>query len=256
MNKSYIIGQLSDPNIVCIKHHFDEFIDLASAFEWDLQTNEFRVNNEIIQPHSIFMRHNVFETQTAEKYANYYVLYNYLLWNTDVHVFNRKNMMATISKLYDLQVAKKLNFNIPETVYTKQLDKENQIVKPVMGGSHVAVGNEAISPCIIQDRIEGKNIRVYAINGELFAFEIITSEIDYRTDNNVDCKLVTIPKELKVKIVELNKQLELTFTASDFMFDGSNYYYLETNDMPMFVVFDNKSKGELGKQMYKELQHV
>jgi hypothetical protein len=40
------------------------------------------------------------------------------------------------------------------------------------------------------------------------------------------------------------------------MFDGSNYYYLETNDMPMFVVFDNKSKGELGKQMYKELQHV
>jgi len=251
--KSYIFGQLTDPNIVCIKHHFDEFVDLNSVFEWDLQQNKFYVNKELIEPGAVFMRHNVFEPQTHKKYSNQYMLYNYLLANPEVKVHNRNKMMPPISKLYDLEMAKKVGLKIPHTVFSQGIDRKEQIVKPVTGGAHVAEGNEATYPCIIQDKIVGKNIRIYAIKGTIFAFEIMTSMIDYREDSEVDCKCVEVPGDLKQKLIELNKLLDLSFTASDFMFDGTDYYYLETNDMPMFIVFDNKTKGKLGECLYKEL---
>ena len=181
------------------------------------------------------------------------MLYNYILANPEVKIHNKKKMMPPISKLYDLQMAKKIGFNIPHTVFAQEINRNQQIVKPVTGGSHVGEGNKAVYPCIIQDKIVGKNVRIYAINDTIFAFEIMTSMIDYREDKNVDCKCIEVPGDLKQKLIELNKCLDLSFSASDFMFDGTNYFYLETNDMPMFIVFDNKTKGELGKSMYKEL---
>jgi hypothetical protein len=251
--KSYIFGQLTDPNIVCIKHHFDEFVDFNSSFEWDIEQNKFYVNKEELELGSVFMRHNVFEKQTQKKYANHYMLYNYILANPHIKVHNRNKMMPPIAKLYDLKVAKEIGFNIPHTVFSQQIDRKDQILKPVTGGAHVVKGNKAAYPCIIQDRIIGKNIRIYVVKDKIFSFEIITSMLDYREDTDVDCKCVEVPEDIKDKIIELSKRLDLSFSASDFMFDGVNYYYLETNDMPMFVVFDNKTKGQLGKSMYQEL---
>ena len=115
---SYLFGQLTDPNIYTLYRHFDYFIDLSLDMHWDLQTNKLYVDEtELPDITHGFIRFNVFEQQTQQKYANYYLVSNYLRHNAKT--YNENYHGETPFKLTDLMLAKKIGLNIPHTEVTK-----------------------------------------------------------------------------------------------------------------------------------------
>tara|TARA_X000001388_G_scaffold15787_1_gene9667 strand:- start:12 stop:782 length:771 start_codon:yes stop_codon:yes gene_type:complete len=251
---SYLFGHLTDPNIISLHKHFDYFIDLHSDLHWDLQTNKLYVNcTEVSNITHGFIRYNVFEQQTAQQYANYYLICNYLRHNCCT--YNQKYWGETPYKLHDLMIAKNLGLNIPYTEVTKQSNTSKEtIVKPITGGAHTQINKEAAYSSIIQHRIHGKNKRLYIINTVPFCFEIVSDKIDYREDSATYVKLSDISSGIIKKVKKLMGKIQLNFVAVDFMVDKNNkYWFLEINTMPMFAAFDLKVNGLLSKTIHSEL---
>ena len=252
-NNKVLIGQLTDPNISSLYNYFDSFIDLDSNVEWDVNTNKLTVNQEQITPSSIFMRYNVFEESTWNKYNNFYLFKNYILAN-NVKAYNSKHKESEVTKLYNLKLAEKYNLNIPRTVYALKHSNDNMIVKPLMGGSHASEGNEAIHPCIIQQKITGVNKRLFIVKNKTFCFDIITNYLDYRDDDNPTIQESTIDKETITNSKKLARKLGLNFCALDFINDNNKNWFLEINTMPMFSAFNEYTNNKLSKTIYEELQ--
>ncbi len=251
---SYLFGQLTDPNIYTLYRHFDYFIDLSLDMHWDLQTNKLYVDEtELPDITHGFIRFNVFEQQTQQKYANYYLVSNYLRHNAKT--YNENYHGETPFKLTDLMLAKKIGLNIPHTEVTKSaITSKETIVKPITGGAHAEIGREASHSVIIQQRIHGKNKRLYVVNTTPFCFEVVSSKIDYREDKDTYVKLSDISLGQVKKIKTLMSKLQLNFGAADFMVDNNNkHWFLEINTMPMFAAFDVKVNGLLSKTIHSEL---
>jgi len=252
-NNKILIGQLTDPNISSLSNYFDKFIDLNSSVEWDVNKNILTVNKERVEPSSIFMRYNVFEENTWNKYNNFNLFKNYMLTNNIKH-YNSKHRDSEVRKLYNLKIAEKYNLNIPRTVYALKHSNDDMIVKPLMGGSHASEGNEAIHPCIIQQKIKGINKRLFIIKNKTFCFDIITDYLDYRDDDNPIVQESNMDKQTIKDSKKLARKLNLDFCALDFINDGDKNWFLEVNTMPMFSTFSEYTNNKLSKTIYEELQ--
>ncbi len=251
---SYLFGQLTDPNIHALYRYFDYFIDLSLDMHWNLQTNKLYVGGtELLNITHGFLRSNVFEEQTRQKYANYYLIANYLRYNAQT--YNKNYRDETPFKLTDLMLAKKIGLNIPYTEITKDGSTTKEtIIKPLTGGAHAEIGQKADYSAIIQERIRGKNKRLYLINNIPFCFEVVSSKIDYREDKDTYVKLSDISLGHVEKVKTLMGKLQLNFGAADFMVDNNNkHWFLEINSMPMFAAFDVKINGLLSKTIHSEL---
>ena len=256
---TYLFGQLSDPNIHALIPHFDKFIDQNSEFHWDLQTNVLDVDGEIINDiDAIFMRANVFEENTHQKYANFYLMRNYVSYHDHIKIYNRHCHRETPFKLYNLKVAMDTGLSVPYTEATRVGKQDGDtILKPITGGMHTEVGNVAVFTTTVQQQIHGKNKRLYTIGDKQFGFEVVTDKVDYRDDVNTYVVSATIPEDEALKVKELMKKLNLNFSAADFMVDDNDkHWFLEVNTLPMFAAFDKEVNGEISKTLHDELMKL
>jgi hypothetical protein len=256
---SYLFGQLSDPNINILVPYFDKFIDLSSKFHWDIQTNKLEIDDTIIDDiDAVFMRSNVFEENTHQKHANYFLMRNYVTYHEHIKIYNRYCHRETPYKLYNLMVAADIGLYIPYTEVSKTSQQENDtILKPVTGGMHTEVGKLANFTTIIQQRIHGKNKRLYTIGNKQFGFEVVSSKVDYRDDPQTYVVPSEIPEDEAEKVKKLMSKLNLNFSAADFMADENNkHWFLEVNTLPMFAVFDKKVNGEISQTLRDELMKL
>jgi hypothetical protein len=256
---TYLFGQLSDPNISALIPYFDKFIDQNSEFHWDLQTDKLHVNgHEIDDIEAIFMRANVFEDNTHQKQANYFLMRNYISYFDHIKIFNRHCHRETPYKLYNLKLAMDIGLNIPYTEATRYGRQEGDtILKPITGGMHTEVGKVAVFTTTVQQQIKGKNKRLYTIGDKQFGFEVVTDKIDYRDDTKSDVVVSDIPEDEALKVKELMKKLNLNFSAADFMVDENDkHWFLEVNTLPMFAAFDLKVNGDISKTLHDELMKL
>lgn len=167
-------------------------------------------------------------------------------------------------KLMQLSLAIKLGFEIPETIVTNKL-KEAQnfianhkrcIIKPISHGLQQRgndfysiytsqIDNEKLSslnlstifdtPIFIQKRIDNnKDIRVTLVGKDIFSVEIEKkdkSEVDWRKPE-IDkiYKVHKLPEVLKKKLLEMNSNLGLIYSAIDLILTPSmDYVFLEVN---------------------------
>ena len=253
---AYLFGQLSDPNIKVLHPYFDKFIDQAANIEWDITKDILYIEGEpVTDLNSIFIRSNVFEENTPKKYNNYYLMSNYIQ-SHNVVKYNKKYHYETVTKLHNLIIAKQLGLRIPHTEVTEKSNRTDTILKPVTGGQHTIEGNNAVYPCIIQQKITGKNKRLYVINDKHFAFEVVTDKLDYRDDPASSVIVTEIDNVTIEKVKHLMHRLNLNFGASDFMEDEDGLWYLETNTGPMFVAFDAQVQGKLAEAIRHELNNI
>jgi len=253
---SYLFGQLSDPNIKVLYPYFDKFIDQAANIEWNITEDTLYIEEKLVTDLDyIFVRDNVFDENTHKKYNNFYIIKDYLQCH-NVTRYNRNYRYEKTTKLNNLILAKRLGLKIPYTEVTERSTKSNNIIKPVLGGHYTVEGNEAIYPCIIQQKITGRNKRLYVINNKHFAFEVVTDKLDYRDDLNTKVVVTEIDDVIVEKVKHLMHRLNLDFGASDFMEDEEGLWYLETNTSPMFTVFDKQVQGQLSKTIRHELNNI
>jgi len=133
------------------------------------------------------------------------------------------------------------------------------VVKPINGGdlcrplSEVLEGTDeregnAASPAIVQQRLEPPEVRVYVVGRRLFAFRVISDELDYRASNATRVEPYdALPKPLGKALLALAERLGLDWAAADFKTDPSDgeLCFLEINSAPMFVAFDQACEGQL-----------
>ena len=253
---AYLLGQLSDPNIKALEPYFDKFVDQSANIEWNITEDILYIEGKpVTDLNSVFSRNNVFEDNTHKKYNNFHIMNNYLQCHK-VNKYNKNYKYENVTKLNNLIIAKQIGLRIPYTEVTEKSNREDTIIKPVIGGQHTIEGNEAVYPCIIQQKITGKNKRLYVINNKHFAFEVVTDKLDYRDDPASTVVVTEIDDVTVERVKHLMYRLNLNFGATDFMEDENGLWYLETNTGPMFVAFDRQVQGKLAQAIRNELDNI
>jgi glutathione synthase/RimK-type ligase-like ATP-grasp enzyme len=110
-------------------------------------------------------------------------------------------------------------------------------------------------PAIVQKRLVPPEVRIYVIGQSAFAFEVRSSSLDYRVNQDAELILLPeIPPELSM-LRKLMSRLGLDFGAADFKTDPDTgqLIFLELNTSPMFARFDQVSGGQLCAAIIHEL---
>jgi glutathione synthase/RimK-type ligase-like ATP-grasp enzyme len=251
----------------------------SPAFCWNPGDAAPSFGGKRIRASGAFLRQDVFggmkdprpEVQ-SRALAWYQTLMGWLLSEPGIRVFNRHSMPSANNKPAALALAREAGLRIPATWITNDTAKldgrpaETMIAKPVLGGDFCYSLPDALDmtglrnglaamPAIVQERLVAPEVRIYVIGESAFAFEVRSSSLDYRV--NQDAELVflpNVPPEL-LPLRKLMSRLGLDFGAADFKTDPDTgqLVFLELNTSPMFARFDRESDGRLVAAILQEL---
>lgn len=190
------------------------------------------------------------------------------------------------NKLYQLRIASRLGFNIPETLVTcthsEVIDFYNKhkqvIVKPIshtrvscMGNSEFIFTNKLtdqhieyilsfdLTPCLFQREIKKKlELRVTVVKDKTFAAQVNSQEdeetlTDWRK-KKLAFKVFELPNAIHKLCVELVKELNLLFGAIDLILspDGT-YTFLEINPNGQWVWIETETGLKISDAIIDEL---
>jgi glutathione synthase/RimK-type ligase-like ATP-grasp enzyme len=284
-----LAGGLEDFNLTILEEAAQrariELLDLrlpaegSPAFCWDLEADAARFNLKNLSATGAFIRHDVFGGMkdprpevSARALAWHQTVMGWLLSRPKIRLFNRQISQAASNKVAALMLAREAGLRIPQTLITNEAAQfspaeiESKIAKPVAGGDYCYSLAEALSrtelrnglaamPAIVQKRLVAPEVRIYVIGRSAFAFEVRSTSLDYRV--NQDAELILLP-EIPQEVVLLRKlmlRLGMDFGAADFKTDPETgqLIFLELNTSPMFARFDQVSNGQLCAAMIREL---
>jgi hypothetical protein len=205
----------------------------------------------------------------------YQTVMGWLLSEPSIRLFNRNISSIAMNKPAALALAREAGLRIPQTWVTNEVSKfngeqlEQMIAKPVLGGDYCYSLAEALAktdlrsglaatPAIVQKKLIAPEIRIYVIGRLDFAFEVRSSSLDYRV--NQDAELIflpDVPQEVEM-LRKLMLRLGMDFGAADFKTDPDTgqLIFLELNTSPMFARFNQVSGGQICAAMIQELTTV
>jgi glutathione synthase/RimK-type ligase-like ATP-grasp enzyme len=194
------------------------------------------------------------------------------------------------NKLYQLLLAKKLGFQIPNSIMTTDYksafnffdaSSSNCIIKPIKSGLISEQKNDKVvftskiekfpevpesienCPSFIQEHITKKSdLRVTVVGNKIFATEILSQEnedskVDWRRGENVLKHQKTIlPAEVEGKCRKLVSELNLKFGAIDFILDqNGRYIFLEINPNGQWAWIEHQTDYPISKEIVKILKN-
>jgi len=274
-----LAGGYEDPNLTVLAGAAQrakvEFLDLrlpaaeSPAFCWNPGNGAPRLLAKTLAATGAFIRYDVFGGMRdprpevpARAMGWYQTLMGWLLSEPRIRLFNREMLPASLNKPAALIFAHEAGLRIPPTWITNETAQfsgdrvENMVAKPVLGGDYCYSladaltktelrGGLAATPAIVQKRLVAPEVRIYVIGKSSFAFEVRSSSLDYRV--NQDAELIPLPaapQELS-GLRKMMSRLGLDFGAADFKSDPDTgeLIFLELNTSPMFAKFDLVSGG-------------
>jgi glutathione synthase/RimK-type ligase-like ATP-grasp enzyme len=284
-----IVGGDADPNITALLTAADRSgvpcrkllvgKDSHPSLTWELETGELWLESERLECRAAFVRHDVFtalqDGQATSHYrasAWYTAVTGWLATHPEVTIFNRGNLNHVTNKPLVLKLAQDCGLSVPETLITNDVARlassEESVVKPINGGGYCEPLTEvlertslkdgrAAAPAIIQQRLVPPEIRIYAVGDRCFAFNVISSELDYRSTQNCRVEFMDdgASRELTDSFGKLLAKLGLDFAAADFKTcpTTGSLLFLEVNTGPMFAAFNHASDGKLCNAMLEYL---
>jgi len=250
------------------------------SLTWDLSTGQLCVEGEPLLCSAAFVRHDVF-TALQDGHASSHqralawhtAITGWLATHPEVFIFNRGNLNQVTNKPLVLKLAHGCGLHIPDTLITNDVERltqrDEQVVKPINGGGYCEPLAEvlertplkdgrAAAPAIIQQRLVPPEIRIYAVGNQYFAFDVISSELDYRATQNCRVQVaegVLSNEGLTDALGKLLAKLGLDFAAADFKTcpTTGQLVFLEVNTGPMFAAFNHASDGKLCDAMLEYL---
>lgn len=238
----------------------------APRIHIDIHSNTFSIDGDILSLSSCFIRNDVFfhnEIDLASAHARainwYQAVRGWVISQPSIRLFNRNTPHREYSKIENLLAAQEVGLLIPETIVSNDFSEfinvaAERIQKPVAGGEYTTLlcdfnkSGEASSPYprFVQTRMEKPEIRIYRIGSSMFAYTLISKEIDYRRTKDVEITSTNVPAEIGDCLMRLCDNLHLDFAAADFMSNKhGDLHFLEINSQPMFAAFDQVSEGRL-----------
>ena len=249
------------------------------SLTWDLGTGQLLLEGEPLLCTAAFIRHDVFTALQDGQASSHYralawhtALTGWLATHPEVFIFNRRNLNHVTNKPLVLKLAHDYGLAVPETLITNDSNQlaqfQEKVVKPINGGGYCEPLAEvlertplkdgrAAAPAIIQQRLVPPEIRIYAVGNQYFAFNVISSELDYRATQNCRVEFVedVLSMGLTGSLGKLLANLGLNFAAADFKTCPATgrLLFLEVNTGPMFAAFDRASDGKLCNAMLEYL---
>ena len=187
-------------------------------------------------------------------------------------VVNRTGPMGSnFSKPYQMQLIRKHGFAVPETLITNDpdlvrefRDQHNRVIYKSISGVRSIVQTlndddlerlEKIRwcPTQFQEFVEGTNVRVHTINGEVFATKINSSATDYRYASHqvgdaAELVSIDLSAELAEKCISLSDSLGLAFAGIDLIISSDNRIYcLEVNTSPAYSYYEANTGQPISK---------
>jgi glutathione synthase/RimK-type ligase-like ATP-grasp enzyme len=181
-------------------------------------------------------------------------------------VVNRCGPMASNgSKPYQIQLIREQGFLVPETLVTndpelvrefrsrhgrviyKSISSVRSIVQTLEDADDERLENLRWCPAQFQTFVEGTNIRVHTVGGEVFATAACTDATDYRyavsqTGESADLREAELDPDLAERCVELAKSLGLDFAGIDLKVTPEDEVYcFEVNPCPAFSYYEGNA---------------
>jgi glutathione synthase/RimK-type ligase-like ATP-grasp enzyme len=192
-------------------------------------------------------------------------------------VVNRSaSMGSNFSKPYQSQLIQAQGFAVPETLVTNDPDLVRAFCR-----EHARVVYKSISsvrsivsilreedldrldhvlwcPTQFQAFIDGINVRVHTVGGEVYASAIVTDATDYRYAYRQGIGLeiygIDLPRDVASRCVMLAEALELPFAGIDLKVTAQNCVYcLEVNPSPAFSYYEEQTGQPIGRALAQYL---
>lgn len=284
-----LAGGEDDPNLIALANAAIkariEVLELrvpsgeSLAFCWKPAEGAPRLSGLELKPNAAFIRYNVFAGMkdsrpvvNSRALAWYQAFMGWLLSDPRIRILNRDVSQIATNKPASLVYAREAGLSIPATLVTNEVERfgagnlDSLVAKPVSGGDYCHPladalnkaelrGGLAATPAIVQKRLIPPEIRIYVIGQFAFAFEVRSSSLDYRVNQDAELILLPeVPKELS-QLRRLMSRLRMDFGAADFKTDpdSGQLLFLELNSSPMFARFDEVSGGQLCAAIIHEL---
>lgn len=188
-------------------------------------------------------------------------------------------------KPYQLYIAKKIGFNVPNTIITNTInyqnivkdekekiiiktldsvvlnidDKEAFIYTNIINYDELLREDISNAPVILQEALIPKiDIRVTVIDNVIFAVDIKKNDKgidkDWRLEkDNVRYTKINLPHNIEKKCIALVNKLGLKFGAIDLALHNKKYYFLEINPTGEWAWLMEDTKLEIDKEIAKLL---
>ncbi len=185
-----------------------------------------------------------------------------LFMNLDCHWVNppaavhhhqyKVNQLKLVSDL-DVQIPETLVTNSPEALL-RFLERcvGEVIAKPLIGlGLIHKIATEDLQPdglmrlsnlpVLFQEYIPGVDIRVHVVGDQLFASEIHSDTINYKTDQATRLVPITLPDVIAEKTRAIAACLNLELAGIDWRrTPEGDYVFFEANPSPKFLIFEDQ----------------
>jgi RimK-like ATP-grasp domain len=103
---------------------------------------------------------------------------------------------------------------------------------------------------LLQERIDGPDVRVHLVGSQTFAELIVSNEVDYRFASKKSFAAVSLPESVQRFCLECCAMLRVPFAGIDFkVSQDGDWYFLETNTSPAFQGYDRRAKGAISRAL-------
>jgi glutathione synthase/RimK-type ligase-like ATP-grasp enzyme len=266
----FVIEKLNEQNISYFRLNCEDLNENNYMFD-DSNNFNFSING-ISEFSSVWFRRtklpNIETTDQSQKIfllADYESLFDNLfnLINTKKWLSQPNHIYKAENKLYQLQKAKQIGFNIPNTIVTNCYKKlssfihdndKNVIIKPIrqgriqlLDGVRTIFTNQVtqavlenlthydLTPCIVQNNVsKDYEIRITIVGDKVFSAKINSQEnentqTDWRKEKTPFSEY-KLPIDIHDKCIILLKELNISFGAIDMIKDkNGKYIFLEIN---------------------------
>jgi glutathione synthase/RimK-type ligase-like ATP-grasp enzyme len=197
---------------------------------------------------------------------------------SSARVVNRCGPMASNgSKPYQIQLIRDQGFLVPETLVTndpelvrefrsrhgriiyKSISSVRSIVQTMEDADDERLENLRWCPAQFQAFVEGTNIRVHTVGGEVFATAACTDATDYRyasrqTGESADLREAELDPDLAERCINLSKSLGLDFAGIDLkVTPDDEVYCFEVNPCPAFSYYEGNAGQPISDGLAKYL---
>jgi len=213
------------------------------------------------------------------EYHNYMQkeIYNFIVGIADSYegkVLSKPSLLRKVeNKIYQHHLSKKLGFLTPKTIISNDSTFVNNntilkewIVKPISTAKitekksvltntlDYKVTDIELSPSYFQKEIyKNYELRITIINEYIYCVKIISSNIDWRNDKNVEYELIDIPNIVEEQCLEYMEISNLKFAAFDYIYNNDEYYFLECNPNGQWLWLENMFNLDISNKIMEYL---
>lgn len=269
-----VVGGYRDPEVQWLVHRLATMSEVLVLWiggpkipliEYDYEADTLKIDNEIVKPEAVWYRYDVFTVPAYVASPWHRIIQSWVRMHPEIRSINKSWSNRINDKIYQLMLAKRIGFQIPETIISNSSEKKkNCVTKPIDNGECVPYDPKDIGPSpvpqFIQEQLSYPEYRIYLVVDTLFTFRIESKSLDHRSDPEgtviEEIEINEIPNSPKLDSLcrKLFSDLELDYGALDLKTDtAGNPILLEVNDFPMNSHLDRLSRGRMSERLGKFL---